>query len=156
MAETKKQERTIKHLLFTYYEETEDPRTGNTVRVEREAAQGTTVELDPWDIERGERFGSFFTEEELKRREAAPEEEGGVEAVSLAELDTEEKRDWLKAEGEFEGEEVPTVNEVLDAVHAEPAEAEDVLEAENLATGNQPRKGVVEGLTKIAQDRDAG
>src|SRR5262252_2325326 len=62
--------RTIKHLLFPWLVETESPMfPGETILTERTAKQGEEVsveELGPLALEKGERLGSFYTDEELK------------------------------------------------------------------------------------------
>jgi len=51
----------------------------------------------------------------------------------------------------IEGDE-PTINELLEYVGNDKDLAKKVLEAENQATGNEPRKGLVQGLTAIVGD----
>jgi hypothetical protein len=45
-----------------------------------------------------------------------------------------------------------TVNQVLEVAHEHPDRLDEILEAENIVTGDSPRKGVTEGVAKIASD----
>jgi hypothetical protein len=143
----KTESRKIKHLAFAYLVEQPHPyEPDKTVFVERLARRGDTVELLPYDVAKGERFGSFYTEEE---EQAVEEQE-----VALNDLDTEELSDWLNSDGEFEGDQKPTVNQVLNAAKGNPDLATRLVEAENLATDGDPRSSLIEGLAKIAGGND--
>lgn len=152
-------ERTIKHGLFSYFAPV--PGVGidgqETTRLtEQMAFRGQTVDIPrEYDIQRGEEFGAFYTEEELEklRSPASPDtvenEEG--EEVELADLEHEDLVSWLTATGMFDGESKPTVPEVVGAAEGNPDLARRLLAAENEASGNQPRDGVVKGLTAVVE-----
>jgi hypothetical protein len=57
---------------------------------------------------------------------------------------TEELAAWIR-------EDRPTVNEVIELAGDDPQLASRLLEAENQATDNTPRKGVLEGLQTVAE-----
>jgi len=126
---------TIKIRAFPYYVDAKDPVTGNKVRQERVATRGEEVELSDADLERAKRFDAIQTD--------ADQAVGGDDTLDVSSASVEELASWIE-------EDKPTVNEVLEAAGGDPATASKLLDAENLATGNQPRQGVVEGLSKIA------
>lgn len=125
----------IKIRAFPYYVEGEDPVTGKKVRRERIARRGDTVELSDVDLERAKRFGAIEGEGDSPRSS-----EGGELDVSTASV--EDLASWIE-------EDEPTVAEVIAAAEGDSENAEKLLEAENLATGQDPRKGVEDGLNKI-------
>mgnify|MGYP007067737297 FL=1 len=43
----------------------------------------------------------------------------------------------------------PNVNDTIEASEGDPERARMLLKAENIVTGNDPRKGVVQGLTAV-------
>lgn len=143
--------RTIKHGLFTYWEEVEGILVGGeegTQLVERMAFAGQEVEITrEKDLKRGEELGAFFTEGELRSRgESNLRNEEGESETSISDLDDEELVDWLMSTGEFDGRKKPTVKEVLDAVGEDEDLAARVLDAEETASGGNPRTGIVDGL----------
>jgi hypothetical protein len=127
----------IKIRAFPYYEEVEDPVTGRTVRREHVATRGEEVELSDADYERALRFAAI----EGTTADATPEGDGTVSSDDPASL-----AEWIKSSK-------PTVDETVDAAEDDPERAAKLLEAENLATGEQPRRGVVEGLNEIIKDK---
>lgn len=121
-------ERTIKILLFRWVDEE---------GYDRYARKGDTVELAAKDAARGDADGAFVTEED-----AAPDQPTIGPDSTDAELSS-----WVSD---------ATVPEVVDAAGGDPAFAERLLLAENDATGNDPRKGVAEGLAAVAGQGDRG
>jgi hypothetical protein len=117
-------ERTIKILSFNYSDAEGNWRT---------AWQGQSVELSEEDIARGEEAGAFVTEE------VAADEAG---AISLESTD-EELEAFVKD---------AKISKVVEAAGQDAEFAKRLLEAENAATGNDPRKGVVAGLAQIVGD----
>lgn len=70
---------------------------------------------------------------------------GGIVDLSVPGGDqTGDYINWLRSEE-------PTVDEVLAEVGDDPAKANAMLEAEQTVSGGEPRKGVVDGLTKITE-----
>lgn len=131
-------ERTIKHRVFHYRTVEDDPnRPGNEVYVEHAVSRGATVDIPlDVDINRGEKFGAFYTDEELNAQATAADTTG-VEA-----LDLDATVEWLESDE-------PTVDEVLEKSQGDPTRARVLLEAEDQATGGNPRKGVQDGLAKV-------
>lgn len=132
------QEVTIKIRAFPYYVDTTDPVTNREVRQERIASRGQTVELNDADYERAVRFNAIETDADAALKESTGA--FSVETASVGEL------------AEFIRSEKPSVDDLVDAVNEDPNVASRVLEAENLATGRQPRKTLVDKLGDIAAD----
>lgn len=130
---------TIKIRAFPYYVEQEDPVTGNTVRVERVAYRGDTVELSDTDLARAKQYDAIGDPDSSGGDTASDDDSGFDPALASV----EELAEWIE-------EDKPTVNDVIEAAGGDPQVASRLLDAENLATGNQPRAGVVEGLSKVA------
>lgn len=145
--------RKIKHVAFTYTTPSNDPITGEEITVFRTAFRGETVDLNQENIDRGEKFGAFYSDEELaEQAEDEParvlerELEGEDEDSFTIDDDTtlEDAEEWIVNEE-------PTVSEVIAMADNDPDKAQLLLDAENAATGNEPRKGVQDGLTKIIE-----
>lgn len=132
------QEVTIKIRAFPYYVDVVDPVTNQEVRQERIASRGQTVELSDADLERAQRFNAIETDVDADLKEATGA--FSVETASIGEL------------AEFIRTEKPSVDDLVDAVNEDPNVASRVLEAERLATGQQPRKTLVDKLGDLAAD----
>jgi ABC-type transport system substrate-binding protein len=128
-------EATIKIRAFPYYEKSVHPVTGEDRFRERIATRGQTVELSDADYERAERYGAIEGVE-------APTAE--VEAPPGTDTGVVETAEWIKTSK-------PTVDETVAEAEGDPEKAKQVLEAENVATGGQPRRGVVDGLTQLIE-----
>lgn len=167
-------ERTIKVLLFEYYEERTNPaNTDQNILVSKLARFGETVDIPrDVDLERGEEFNAFGTQEEVEAIRRGDPLAGGTtgldatgtegrlgegpdgtaindwSAVNFDELSQEQLTAWIS-------EESPTVDRVLQVATEsdDPALVDRLLAAENSSTGNEPRKGVTEGLAKVANDK---
>lgn len=144
--------RTIKHVSFSYKVELPDGRIS-----EVHAAHGETVDIPRQeDLDLGEKFGAFYTDEELKVVSAptaqaagaeSPDDAGQSEELDLALDPAEDVALWIQ-------EDSPSINDVLEAVgeSSDPiAAATNTLEAENLARSGDPRKGLVAGLHAIIE-----
>ena len=155
----------IKHRLFTWFQEVDSPVHGEVVLMERIAHLGEEVDItNPAYVARGEELDSFYTDEEAdqiragtyagpdavalysaRRQESAVPviqpadgEHGGVEQMDAVEL------------GAYISDNKLTVPETL-ALVPEDADEETLqkfLDAENIASGNDPRTGVVDPLEK--------
>lgn len=124
------QEVKIKIRAFPYYTDEKDPVTGNDVRREHLAFRGDTVELSDEDLARAEKFDAIYKEGETETEPDTDPE--SVEALA----------EWIKTAK-------PNVDEVVDRANGDPVLANKLLEAENLATGQQPRTTLEEDLLKI-------
>jgi hypothetical protein len=138
----------IFHKFFPYYIDREDPVTGRDVRTEQLARRGEdykvvddkvtgdedepTISLKDW--QRGERLGAFMVEPSL-----AEDDELDPATASIEELAS-----WIKTDQ-------PKVQEVIDASDGDADTAKKLLEAEKLATGNQPRATLVQGLAAVVE-----
>jgi hypothetical protein len=68
-----------------------------------------------------------------------------IEAVAGGtSTDVAQLAEWLRTEG-------PTADETVAAAEDDPAKAQAILDAEKLATGNEPRKTVEKALNKIIE-----
>jgi hypothetical protein len=159
-------EKIIKHRLFTWFEEVDSPvMPGTTVLAERIAHFGEKVDItNPAYIKRGEELDSFYTDKEAKEIEKgtyrgtestllyaarsgtlqAPTpliepiegEHGGLDSMSTEQL------------AEYMVDNKLTVDQTLALLPAEPTEDEinKLLDAENLASENEPRASVTKAL----------
>jgi len=145
--------RIVKLRFFTYGKIVPNPYVqGQTRFVRVVAARGAEVDfaaLVDVDKERALKFEAFYTEEELAARsnggETPAEEEEGEEVVVAVTHSVASMTEWIK-------EDQPTIPDLLELANDDPALARLILEAENRATDNEPRKGLVEGLAKIIND----
>jgi dTDP-4-dehydrorhamnose reductase len=158
----------VKHKLFTYNVPVTDA-DGNEITVtgkrgdervklrtvHKQRFEPIYVEDIPEDeLARGEALGAFFTEKELAmvRGQQAVAEAGGVpESGEPGEVpegldfdDHDALVAWIRTQK-------PTAAAVVAAAENDSDKAEALLEAENEATGGQPRKSVKEPLEKIIQ-----
>ena len=96
---------------------------GKKQRVRR----GTTLKLSPEDVARGEKINAFL-----------PVDLDPVdETPTIVEL-----VDWISKDK-------PTVKAVIERSNGDLETAQLLIKAEKEATGNDPRKGVVEGLAQV-------
>jgi hypothetical protein len=121
-------ERTVTAVGFRY----EDP--DGYVKL---AVRGETINLSDEEAARGDRLGAFAVE-------SLPEAKRPSDPTVEATIGPDSTDDELEA---FVKE--AKVTEVVDAAGGDAAFAQRLLEAENAATGNDPRKGVAEGLTDV-------
>lgn len=161
-------EKIIKHRLFTWFEKTASlVKAGDTVLTERIAHLGDTVDItNPDYVERGELLGSFYTDEEAKAIKAGTYNGPDAALLYSRRGTTLPTGDTSKAKGTEDAGDVsamdaPTLAEYLKenrlnvdktVALADSGDAESiqkVLDAENIATGNDPRKGVVEQLESL-------
>lgn len=113
--------RKIKILGFRYIDEE---------GYDRMARQGQTVELSDEDAARGDADGCFVVED----AEAD-------ESLSIGSGSTDEELLAFVKDAK--------VGEVVDAADGDADFAQRLLEAENDATGNEPRSGVAKGLAAV-------
>jgi len=141
----------IKHSMFSYAipktDEDGEPIIRQTKHgVDRPAVRRAhasrfdevDIPLDE-DVERGEAMGAFFTDEEVA---AMKGESPAAAANGLNFDDPDALVRWIK-------EDKPNAGEVVNAADDDPDKAMALLDAEEEATGGQPRKTVSDGLQKI-------
>ena len=147
-------DRIVRNLRFLYTVASEDP-SGVTVIEPREAVAGDTVTLDQIGLiaqMKGEASHAFYTDEERERIEAGsnPDEplssSSGGDVSSMGEYELSE---YIKGANP-EGKEL-TVNETVALAGTDKDLAHRILQAENIATDGEPRKGVEAGLTSIIE-----
>jgi hypothetical protein len=151
-------EKTIKLLQFWYMAEVPIPG-GETAMVEKIASRGDTVDItDDYDLQRGEEQDAFMSDEEVQafEQEGGPYDVATAEEMKAATPPAADEFDWEEANPEdmadYMEENNMTVNQVLEVAHEHPDRLDEILEAENIVTGDSPRKGVTEGVAKIASD----
>lgn len=113
-------ERTVRILGFNYTDEK---------GIERMARKGETIDFSEEDTARGDADGVFVTEEP-----EAPE-------ATIGPNSTDEELEAFAKDAK--------VGEVVEAAGEDATLAQRLLAAENAATGNDPRKGVSEGLAAV-------
>jgi hypothetical protein len=142
--------RVVKHLLFPYFVIGEHPMIpGQEIYEEKTARRGEEVpvsDLRKMDLEKGERLGSFFNDEELKAMERIGDAGGDIDLVNSGFNASEA--------GEHEIAEHITsnklnVDDTVALAGGDVETAQRVLEAESIASGGDSRKGVVAGLEVV-------
>lgn len=166
---------TIRHGLFRYYNPEKQIINGEEkeVLVERMAFHCETLDIPrAVDVERGTALGAFWTPDQAQAHydalgvpvpwhgsvpelaqasEASPAAAGSDEEVEveLKDLPQQELVDWLMSTGQFDGNGKPSADEVVEAAQGDPELARRLEEAEKTASGDAPRKTVIQPLEKI-------
>lgn len=135
---------TIGIRAFPYYVTEPDPTGGEDRVVEKIARRGEKVDLSDTDLARAEKFGAIRQESDEPQ-----EPEFDVGSFEIQTATAAQTAEWIK-------ETKPTVEETVDEANNDADLARKLLEAENLATGGQPRKGVVDGLNEIIEADGGG
>lgn len=123
-------ERKVKIRAFSYTE-----KNGKKVKRVR-VARGETHDFPEDAIEAGEAMDAFFSEDD------GTEDGEGTAAFDFSEASVEDIAEYIE-------EEHPTVQELIDATEGNTEVAQKILDAENAATGQDPRKTLVEGLAEV-------
>lgn len=167
MAEVK-----IQHAQFLYYVETQytDPETQEegTRLSRRIAMHGETVDIPRQeDIDRGEEAGAFVDEDEAA---AQQEEQERQERIARGEEEPDDAEADADAANAQEAGGVPDINAnhdelvawvsdskpnedaMVNAAQGDPAMAQALMDAEEEASGGQPRKGVMTRLQAIVDN----
>lgn len=162
----------IKHLLFTHYVEVPSlTHKGETVLKERISSLGDKVDVRDEDIQRGERLHAFYTNEEAAQIEKGTYKGADAEAVYAARQGVKPRQLIEPAEGEhgpIEAMDAATLGEYIRenrlnvrqtvALIPEDADLETLQkfeDAENVATDNEPRQGVLNVVDKQRADLEA-
>jgi hypothetical protein len=146
--------RVIKSLMFPYMVITANPSViGQEILVEKTASRGDIVTVEQIGLhflQKGERpdVQAFYTDAELEQLAGA-----GTSAANPTEVaeGIPSNFDELSAQ-EMAGvieDERPTINALLAAVGNDKDAAQRLLDAENIATDNDPRAGLESGVAKI-------
>jgi hypothetical protein len=150
--------RIVKHLIFTAQIETENPMfPGTMMRSERlyRLNEEVPVEvLDDYNLSRGESLGSFYTDEELAQGvpQAAALETGAAQITEMSSAGAGNFSEMGEAElADYLIQNRPTVDETVRMAGNDPDTAQRLLEAEHIATEDEPRAGVVKGLNAIIE-----
>lgn len=136
----------IKIRAFPYYEDVVNPLTDKKEKTERVARRGQEVDLSDADFERAQRFDAI-----VKEGESADPDDGDLPQfpgdVTIEAASVEQLSNWIKREK-------PTVDEVVQEADDDTENARKLIEAENHATGQQPRSTLVERLQEIVSDNE--
>lgn len=142
----------IQHAQFLYYIQNRfTSHTGEEQeRLSRRIAMhGQVVDIPrDEDIARGEEIGAFVDEDAPQLGDSAAEDADAAAAADAAQPDLEASHDdlvnWIQ-------EAKPNEDEMVSAAQDDPQMASDLMRAEDEASGNQPRKGVMTRLKAIAE-----
>jgi hypothetical protein len=115
-----------------------DPNSEEAQRAATDFKLGQEIELLPDDYVRLINGGAVKDSGTAEEQAAALEEE----ILDPATASIDDLARWIEAEK-------PTVQDVVNASGGEPDIARKLLEAESQATDQEPRKGVLEGLTAV-------
>jgi hypothetical protein len=147
-------DRIVKIVSFLYTVAVEGP--GDVITIEaREAKRNETVTLEQIGLlaqQKGERSGAFYTDEERERIEAGENPDQPLSSSSggdVSSMGEYELAEYIKGANP-DGKEL-TVNETVALAGGDADMAHRVLQAENIATDGEPRKGVETGLTSIIE-----
>jgi len=144
--------RVIRALRFLYTVAVQDP-TGLTVIEPREAVSGEEVTLEQIGLlaqMKGESSHAFYTSDEREKLEAGQDPDNPAPAGGgISDLGEYELAEYIKGANP-DGKEL-TVNETIALAGDDKDLAHRLLQAENIATDGEPRKGVEAGLTSIIE-----
>lgn len=130
-------ERTVGIKAHTYVVEGKDAR-GRKKAVRKIARRGDSISVTEEESERGDALGAFV--DSPGREAPAPVET--QEGLILNEAGVDELVAWLE-------EKKPNVKDTVEAANGDTEAARRILQAEDTATGGDPRKGVVDRLGAI-------
>lgn len=143
--ETKGHEVTLKIRAFPYYVDGDDPVTGRPIRQELIARRGDTVTLNDVDYERAVRFDAIVTDADKgpsPGQDISPADQLETGQLSFHDATEADVAAWIS-------QEKPSVDRVVEEANNDPALAQKLLDAENLATGQQPRSTLEKELKGI-------
>lgn len=123
--------RTVKFKSFVWHRKGED-YNGDDVTTVVQSKQGEEIDIPTAVAAYGDNLGAFVTAEDEADAEA--------EVVDVTAMDHEELVDWVSES---------TIPEIMAVAKANPDLAPTLLEAENAATGDDPRNGLADGLAAI-------
>lgn len=147
-------DRTIQHAQFLYYIETPytDPETQEEgVRLSRRIAMnGETVDIPRQeDLDRGDEGGAFYDPENHPEQlgdDAAEDADAAnaAEAGDTPDIDADHDTlvNWIQNER-------PNEDEMVAAAQNDPGMAQALMDAEQEASGGDPRKGVMTRLKAL-------
>jgi len=144
-------DRIVRALSLAYTVATEDPSGMKSVEL-REAKRGETVTLEQIGLlalKKGESSHAFYTDDEREAIEEGRDPDAssgsaGASGGTISELGEYELAEHIKNEN-------LTVQQTVDLAGGDKDLAHRLLQAENIATDGEPRKGVETGLTAIIE-----
>lgn len=139
--------RVTRDLVFSYLAPTGEDGNGNPILTPVDLPRDSEVTIDQIGLialKKGEANHSFYTTEELERRNNPGASAVEItSATNFSELGEYELAEWITNEQ-------PTIDQVLEKVGDDKDLAHRMLQAENIATNGEPRKGLEAGLQAIA------
>jgi len=149
-------DRIVRALSLAYTVAVEDPSGMKTVEL-REAKRGETVTVDQIGtlaLRKGESSHAFYTDDEREKVEQGQDPDSigtgaSASGSSISEMGEYELAEYIKGSNP-DGKEL-TVQQTVDLAGNDKDLAHRVLQAENIATDGEPRKGVETGLTAIIE-----
>lgn len=145
----------VKHAQFQYFVEAGPPKTHKRTGDEvpnlgrRFASRGQIVDVPrDEDYDSGIASGAIEDVPASAESDEASDEEAAEEELTGEEVDIDSHDDlviWIR-------DDKPTATAVIKAAGDDPDRARKLMDAENEASGSQPRKTVMDALRKIAED----
>jgi hypothetical protein len=145
--------RIVRDLMFSYTAEYKDP-AGASVLEPVDVMRGTELGVDEMGLlalEKGERHHSFYTDAERKTLESGgdPSKPASLSEESVSEMGEFELSEYIG--GNNPTGKALNVDETVALAGTDKDLAHRLLQAENVATDGDPRKGVEAGLTAIIE-----
>lgn len=148
--------RVVRDLMFSFLVARRDP-VGNMILTPVEVGRDVEVTVDQIGLvalRKGEENHSFYTTSELERIRSTGDPRTPVAPDSnVTELGEYELSEWLQTPLPDTGK-PPTINQVLERVGDDKELAHRMLQAENIATDGDARKGLEAGLTEVIQNTE--
>jgi hypothetical protein len=144
----------IQHAQFMYYVEVPytAPDGEDSTRLSRRIAMhGDIVDIPrDEDVSRGEELGAFTDDEDLEVPDDAAEDADAANAEEAAgtpdiNANHDELVNWIQKSK-------PNEDAMVNAAQGDPAMAQALMDAEDEASGSQPRKGVINRLQAIVDN----
>lgn len=133
----------------SYYGDVQDPANAdNTIRKASFATHGQVIEVSDEEFKRGEELDALARPDDTVlvgktyRLKQDGSDDSDTTVTDVMDASDDELIIWLQ-------EENPTIPEVVDAVGDDPENAQRALDAEESATGGEPRQGLVDKLEAI-------
>lgn len=145
--------RIVRDLLFSYMTQRKDP-AGQTVLEPVNVPRGTELTLEQMGLmaqEMGERNHSFYTDDEREILEGGGNPEGGTLPAEGGVTDMGEYELAEYIGGSNPSGKPLNVDDTIALAGDDKDLAHRILQAENVATDGDPRKGVEVGLTAIIE-----
>lgn len=171
-------DRVVRHLSTLYFTDGDNPVTGKPTRLVHTARRGDVISLPPDEVRRLENLGALLPKgkkpEDAEAEHAAVLDEyrarrGDTDALNrhndrvlaqrpssgeggIVDVTVDVENDTVKAIADYLRESKPNADDTVALAEGDARKAEKLLEAENIASGQQPRKTVERDLSKIIDE----